>query len=49
MEVLGGKKLPFLAEFDCSHTHQMITLPIGSYIELDATNKKVIIINNWLK
>jgi muramoyltetrapeptide carboxypeptidase LdcA involved in peptidoglycan recycling len=49
LEVLGGKRLPFLAEFDCCHTHPMITLPIGSYIELDATNKKVTIMNNYLK
>jgi len=44
LEVLGDKKLPFLAEFDCCHTHPMMTLPIGSQIELDATNKKVMII-----
>jgi muramoyltetrapeptide carboxypeptidase LdcA involved in peptidoglycan recycling len=45
---LGDKKLPFLAEFDCCHTHPMITLPIGAEIELDATNKKVTIINESL-
>ncbi|MBX7280958.1 S66 family peptidase [Clostridium chauvoei] len=44
LEVLGDKKLPFLAEFDCCHTHPMLTLPIGCRIELDATNKKVSII-----
>ncbi len=49
LEVLGDKKLPFLAEFDCCHTHPMMTLPIGSQIELDATNKKVTIIKEWLK
>lgn len=41
LEVLGDKKLPFIADFDCCHTHPMITLPIGCEIELDATNKKV--------
>ena len=41
MEVLGDKKLPFLADFDCCHTHPMMTMPIGCEIELDATNKKV--------
>ena len=45
---MGDKKLPFLAEFDCCHTHPMITLPIGAEIELDATNKKVTIINEGL-
>ncbi|MPQ45231.1 S66 family peptidase [Clostridium tarantellae] len=44
LEVLGDIKLPFLAEFDCCHTHPMITLPIGCNIELDATNKKVTIL-----
>ena len=45
LEVLGDKKIPFLAEFDCSHTHPMLTLPIGSQIELDATNKKVTLLS----
>lgn len=44
LEVLGDKKIPFLAEFDCCHTHPMITLPIGGKVELDATNKSVSII-----
>lgn len=41
LEVLGDKKLPFIADFDCCHTHPMITLPIGCEIELDATNKNI--------
>lgn len=49
LEVLGDKELPFIAEFDCCHTHPMITLPIGCEIELDATNKKVTIIRDWFK
>lgn len=48
LEVLGDKKLPFIAEFDCCHTHPMMTLPIGANIELDATNRKVSIIKDWL-
>lgn len=44
LEVLGDKKIQFLAEFDCCHTHPMITLPIGCKVELDATNKSVSII-----
>ena len=40
-EVLGEKRIPFIAEFDCSHTHPMITLPIGAEIELDASKKTV--------
>lgn len=49
LEVMGDKKLPFIADFDCCHTHPMITLPIGCEIELDATNKKVTIIQDWSK
>lgn len=48
LEVLGEKKIPFLADFDCCHTHPMITLPIGCKIRLDATNKKVSIIEDWI-
>lgn len=44
LEVLGDIKVPFLAEFDCCHTHPMITLPIGCKIELNATEKKISII-----
>ncbi len=47
LEVLGGKRLPFIADFDCCHTHPMFTLPIGCEIELDARNKKVSIIEEW--
>lgn len=49
LEVLGDRTLPFIADFDCCHTHPMVTLPIGSEIELDATNRKVSIIEDWLK
>lgn len=44
LEVLGDKKLPFMADFDCCHTHPMLTLPIGATIELNASKKKVSII-----
>lgn len=47
LEVLGDRKIPFLADFDCCHTHPMMTLPIGCYIELDATNKEVKILEDW--
>lgn len=46
LEVLGEFEKPILAEFDCCHTHPMLTLPIGAEIELDATNKKVRIIKD---
>lgn len=40
-EVLGNRELPFLAEFDCCHTHPMLTMPLGCTVELDAEKKKV--------
>lgn len=49
LEVLGDKKLPFIAEFDCCHTHPIMTLPIGCEIELDATKKTVTIIKDWCR
>ena len=45
-EVLNGTDIPFLAEFDCCHTHPMFTVPIGCRIELDATNKRVTLLEN---
>lgn len=44
MEVLGESQIPFLAEFDCCHTHPMFTLPIGCEVELDVTNKRFILL-----
>lgn len=40
-EVMGDTKIPILADFDCCHTHPMITMPIGCEVTLDAGNKKV--------
>ncbi len=48
MEVLDGCGVPCLAEFDCCHTHPMFTMPIGCYVELDATNKKVTLLEHPL-
>ena len=45
-EVLGEREIPFIAEFDCSHTHPMMTLPIGCNVELNATQKTVTIIKD---
>lgn len=41
LEVLDYHKIPFLAEFDCCHTHPMLTMPIGCEVELNATEKTV--------
>jgi muramoyltetrapeptide carboxypeptidase LdcA involved in peptidoglycan recycling len=36
LEVLNGTKLPIIADFDCCHTHPMLTMPIGMQIRIDA-------------
>ncbi|MED3392977.1 LD-carboxypeptidase, partial [Bacillus thuringiensis] len=47
--VLQNQKIPFLADFDCCHTHPMITIPFGVQVELDATNKTIHIVESWKK
>ena len=49
LEVLQNQRIPFLADFDCCHTHPMITIPIGVQVELDATNKSIHIVEPWKK
>ena len=49
LEVMGTSKFPILADFDCSHTQPMLTLPIGCNIKLDATNQTVTLISEWAK
>lgn len=48
-EVIGDLKIPILAEYDCSHTHPMITLPIGIKAKLDATNQELSLLENWVR
>ncbi|MDN7240723.1 LD-carboxypeptidase [Planococcus sp. N028] len=48
LEVLGDRDIPILAEFDCSHTHPMLTMPIGRSIKMDATKKEVLLTEQWI-
>lgn len=41
LEVLGDRNIPILAEFDCCHTHPMLTVPMGCRAELDADNRRL--------
>lgn len=43
MEVIGQPNMPILAEYDCCHTHPMITLPIGAMATLDAGKQNLTI------
>ncbi len=45
LEVLGEPKFPILADFDCCHTHPMLTMPIGATIKLDASAKQLTLLN----
>lgn len=44
LEVMGNTQIPILADFDCSHTKPMLTLPIGCRVKLNCNNKQVSII-----
>lgn len=49
VETIGNTDIPILADFDCCHTHPMLTMPIGRNVKLDATNKEVSIMEQWIK
>ncbi len=48
-EVMGNVDFPVLAEYDCAHTHPMITLPIGIQAKLDTTNQSITLLEKWVK
>ncbi len=48
-EVIGETEIPILADFDCCHTHPMLTLPLGVRIRLDADNQQVSITEPWIR
>lgn len=48
LEQLDGREIPILAEFDTCHTHPLHTMPFGRQVELNATEKKVTLVENWL-
>ena len=43
-EVMGDISIPVLAEFDCCHTHPMLTVPIGSFVLFDADSQQMTIL-----
>lgn len=42
-EVLGKQQIPILADVDCSHTHPMMTLPLGANVTVDTVQQSIII------
>jgi len=47
-EVMGNINFPALAEFDCSHSMPMLTMPIGCKVRLDAEKKQVTMLEAWI-
>ncbi|WP_339009484.1 S66 peptidase family protein [Aeromonas popoffii] len=48
LEVVGEPAFPILAEFDCAHTHPMLTLPLGIEVELDLDAQTLTLCEPWL-
>lgn len=45
-EVAGEGAFPILAQFDCCHTHPMLTVPIGCRVRLDAGAQRVTLLES---
>ena len=48
MEVMGKVDFPVLAQFDCCHTHPMLTLPVGCRARLDADSKALTLLEQFI-
>ncbi|MNJ66914.1 Microcin C7 self-immunity protein MccF [compost metagenome] len=49
LEVVGEPTFPILAEFDCAHTHPMLTVPLGIEAELDLDGQCLTLLESWLR
>lgn len=48
LEVIGECHFPILVDFDCCHTHPMLTLPLGCIVTLDADQQTVTLMEKWI-
>jgi muramoyltetrapeptide carboxypeptidase len=48
-EVLNGRDMPIVKDFDCCHTHPMLTLPIGADIQVNFDAEEVTVLGPWLQ
>ena len=48
-EVMGDVSFPVLAQFDCCHTHPMLTLPIGCTAILDAAAQQLTLASDFIQ
>ena len=46
LEVLNNVNLPIIADFHSSHNRPMV-MPIGCYVEMDSTNKKITLLEDY--
>lgn len=46
LEVLNNENLPIIADFHSCHNRPMV-MPIGCYIEMDSTNKKITLLEDY--
>jgi len=49
LEVLNGRPVPVLAEFDCCHTHPMLTMPLGCQFRLDTGNQQITLLESCVQ
>ncbi|MFJ7666561.1 S66 peptidase family protein [Lysinibacillus sp. NPDC097195] len=47
LEQLDGLAIPILADVDCCHTHPLHAMPLGLRVQVDATNQRIIFLENW--
>ncbi|MDA8514143.1 S66 family peptidase [Citrobacter sp. Igbk 14] len=47
-EVLAGRNIPIVSDYDCSHTHPMMTLPLGVTAEIDFAAERIALVSPWL-
>ena len=45
----GKPDLPIVANFDIGHTDPQVVLPLGVKAEIDCKNKKIKLVEPWLK
>ena len=47
-EVIGDARFPILAEFDCCHTHPMLTIPLDCTVELNADAQTLTVLSEFV-
>ena len=48
-EVLNGRPVPVISDFDCCHTHPMLTLPLGVRMRIDFDSREISLTSKWLE